>query len=691
MNSCRIQGNLGDFGAVLNFSVSDGNLRNTVIHGNESLQNYGAVFVHSGDLALTHCSVVDNRAGLSGGGLVAGTGATLNATNSILWNAAEEITDLNAADISVSHTCVRGGYAGDGNFDARPAFWNIVTGDLRQHPDSSCVNVSGVPVVLETDIDGNVRPLDGAVDLGAFETAQLDTDGDGLLDGFETAWSGTDPENPNSDNYGLWDGDTWFKRRPWLVNPLATAEVPDGYRWDTAFSTIQEAIDVAAIHGGGDVWVMAGTYRGEGPRVIYVRDNVSVYGGFDGTEWRVSQRQPDVNPVILDGERDRQVAHLLGQTRLDGLTIMNGFGIDGAGVYGWHERVDLHNCDFVQNRAISRGAGAFINSRTLEIKDCTFVDNTATQSGGGLWTGAFFGRVENTVFTGNRSIREGSAISTHYTGTHFVHCTIAGNVARTGVSAVYSISSGFERMANCILYDNGENIVNALTNETLWVQHSIVQGGYDGIEILNVPPQFLDLAGRDFRLAATSPALDRGATFFGLPRDILGTSRPQGAGYDLGAYERPVNGFGEEALPVVVVADTRRPETEVADGEPVLEVRFAGDTADSTERDASPERAVTMQSVHDADVDGDRALSVEELLRVVQLYHAQGVRCGDATEDGFAPGAGRVDCAPHHLDYDPQDWVIGLDELLRAIAFYNGGGPYPCPNGGTEDGWCSVM
>lgn len=62
---------------------------------------------------------------------------------------------------------------------------------------------------------------------------------------------------------------------------------------------------------------------------------------------------------------------------------------------------------------------------------------------------------------------------------------------------------------------------------------------------------------------------------------------------------------------------------------------------------------------------------------------------GEVTEDGFAPGAdpSKQACDPHMSDYRPQDWEIKLDELLRAIQFYNMGGYYECPTG--EDGYCA--
>lgn len=45
-------------------------------------------------------------------------------------------------------------------------------------------------------------------------------------------------------------------------------------------------------------------------------------------------------------------------------------------------------------------------------------------------------------------------------------------------------------------------------------------------------------AGMNFRLVAGSPLIDKGATLAGVPVDFVGTHRPQGVAYDIGAHER---------------------------------------------------------------------------------------------------------------------------------------------------------
>ena len=95
---------------------------------------------------------------------------------------------------------------------------------------------------------------------------------------------------------------------------------------------------------------------------------------------------------------------------------------------------------------------------------------------------------------------------------------------------------------------------------------------------------------------------------------------------------------------------------------------------------------------HSADQNHDNLISLSELLRVIQFYNSGGYHCAvppGGTEDGYVPGPGADHaCTPHASDYNPQNWLISLSELLRVIQFYNSGGYYYCPLDGTEDGFC---
>jgi len=90
---------------------------------------------------------------------------------------------------------------------------------------------------------------------------------------------------------------------------------------------------------------------------------------------------------------------------------------------------------------------------------------------------------------------------------------------------------------------------------------------------------------------------------------------------------------------------------------------------------------------HTADADDNGRLDLAELLRGIQLFNGQGIRCLAGTEDGYALGiGGDKTCPPHVADYNPADWRFSLSELLRMIQFFNNEAYRPCNE--TEDGYC---
>lgn len=119
-----------------------------------------------------------------------------------------------------------------------------------------------------------------------------------------------------------------------------------------------------------------------------------------------------------------------------------------------------------------------------------------------------------------------------------------------------------------------------------------------------------------------------------------------------------------------------------------LDLNQDGMTSVAELRKASGDQA---GPVHAADYNADNVISLSELLRCVQLFNLGSLHCNASQlgqEDGYAPGAGDIDCVPHSIDYAPMDWSISLAELIRLIQL-SSDGYHACESG--EDGYCVGM
>lgn len=74
------------------------------------------------------------------------------------------------------------------------------------------------------------------------------------------------------------------------------------------------------------------------------------------------------------------------------------------------------------------------------------------------------------------------------------------------------------------------------SHNILYSTDSTISPGDFPDDMVNVDPRFVDAAADDYHLLADSPAIDAGLDM-GVTTDLEGTLRPQGSGYDIGAYE----------------------------------------------------------------------------------------------------------------------------------------------------------
>jgi hypothetical protein len=98
-------------------------------------------------------------------------------------------------------------------------------------------------------------------------------------------------------------------------------------------------------------------------------------------------------------------------------------------------------------------------------------------------------------------------------------------------------------MRNCILFGYRNQVVSGGGFNTLDEDYNLYFSNQGSVGYTLAPhslisnPMFVNAAGNDYHLQQTSAAIDAGLTLPFVPKDFDGKLRPQGAGYDIGAYE----------------------------------------------------------------------------------------------------------------------------------------------------------
>ncbi|NOS99980.1 MAG: S8 family serine peptidase, partial [Phycisphaerales bacterium] len=239
--NCAFLGNgVSGFGGAV-FSVFDSSLHavNTIFSGNTAGEG-GGIHHRSGsvNMSLSHCTLHDNVAAISGGGVWLESAVGLDISNSILWNNRDATGTSQSAQLLyaagtpfVASSCVQsysGGFDGDSIRTDDPRFVNALgpdgivgthDDDLRLSPNSPYIDAAANALIpLDVyDIDGNgetaeATPVDLAgvprrfdapdvgdtgsgtapiVDLGAYEYG--DCNGNGTFDPIDVS-TGESPD-----------------------------------------------------------------------------------------------------------------------------------------------------------------------------------------------------------------------------------------------------------------------------------------------------------------------------------------------------------------------------------------------------------------------------------------------------------------------------------------------------------------
>jgi len=372
-----------------------------------------------------------------------------------------------------------------------------------------------------------------------------------------------------------------------LYVKTAATGTGDGSSWANASADLQGMLAAPYVQ---EIWVAAGTYYPTATTdqgiFFNLPSGVKLYGGFNGTESMLSERDVAANPTILSGnignpgvnndnsDRVIVVSNGAAGTRIDGFTISdaNNDYTNGAVNVG-NSTLDIAFCTFLNNTAYAGGGLGFSNS-TVNIDHCLFHDNYGAAGGGAISSNDGTLIVTNTIFRNNNGGDSGGAFfsqsspNASFTNCLFYrnsvnffdgsaifsggtialsHCTVVGNTNRRALALL-----GTGTAKNCIVWGNP---AGGFGGSAITVNNSITQNNANtGTGNVSQDPLFADAADPDgadniwgtsddgLVPRKCSPAIDAAAAPYHAT-DLAGNSPQDAPGIgispaDMGAYEQ---------------------------------------------------------------------------------------------------------------------------------------------------------
>lgn len=239
----------------------------------------------------------------------------------------------------------------------------------------------------------------------------------------------------------------------------------DGSSWKEAASDLQAALKQAT--SGTQIWVAEGLYfptDGKNRSVAFeIGDGVALFGGFVGTEKKISERETMRHPTILSGnigseDPEDNSYNVLRLKSAGPTTVIDGFIITGGFANGTAEEGHF-----------SRSGGGLFNDGSKkpsnpQLVSCAFLDNFA-KDGGAIYNYGRGGEASPTLkdceFSANVADFDGGAVNNDgrrngQSNPVFVRCHFESNKGNYGGALFFDSVNGASvpTLTDCTFFRN---------------------------------------------------------------------------------------------------------------------------------------------------------------------------------------------------------------------------------------------
>jgi parallel beta-helix repeat protein len=276
------------------------------------------------------------------------------------------------------------------------------------------------------------------------------------------------------------------------VNASATG-LNNGRSWTDAYTSLQSAI-ASTCPGISQIWVAAGTYKpttGADRSISFVmKNNLAIYGGFNGSETSLTERNWTGNVTILSGNigddnsNSDNSYHVISNFNngLNSSAILDGFTISGGnangssqnslggGMSNFNSSPGVRNCSFSGNSAYYGGGMGNMQSSSPSVTNCSFTGNSAGSGGGMQNEYNSSPIISNCIFGNNTATSYGGGMYNNSSSPSLSNCSLSDNTASSG-GGMYNNNSS-PSLSNCSFPDNtatnnGGGMLNSSSSPSL--------------------------------------------------------------------------------------------------------------------------------------------------------------------------------------------------------------------------------